>query len=299
MTRYRKWSSAELADRYRRDYAIDVRPFLRDQEITLDRDPQSGVWLFRGGLPGDGSFYEQLHSRKEYYLEEKWEFQQALRCLAGMPRTASILEIGCGTGAFLDRCREAGFRNACGLELNPRALRECRAKGHLVGNEPLEQLDPSQHQYDCLCAFQVLEHVPDPVAFLRAAEQLVRTGGKLILSTPNADSFLSRYQWCLLDLPPHHMSRWDETSYRKTASLLGLSIESIEREPLARYHYRFFANSLVAHLPERSLRRKLLKPLARLGFSAYPWKRTIAGHSMLTVMEKRGASSDRVQSQAA
>jgi 2-polyprenyl-3-methyl-5-hydroxy-6-metoxy-1,4-benzoquinol methylase len=137
----------------------------------------------------------------------------------------------------------------------------------------------------------VLEHVPDPVGFLRSAEKRLRAGGRLILSTPNAESFLSRYQWCLLDLPPHHMSRWDEVSYRKAAALLGCSLDAIQREPLARYHRRFFANSLVAHFPEGSLRRKLLKPLARFGFAAYPWKREICGHSILTVMSKPDKAS--------
>ncbi len=105
-----KWNAEELADRYQREYGIDVRPYLCDGEVSLERDEQSGAWMFRGGSPGDGPFYERLHSRDEYYLEEKWEFGEAMRCLADLPKQARILEIGCGTGAFLDRCREAGFR---------------------------------------------------------------------------------------------------------------------------------------------------------------------------------------------
>ncbi len=246
--------------------------------------------MFRGGTPGDGPFYERLHSRDEYYLQEKWEFGEAMRCLDGLAKEARLLEIGCGTGAFLDRCRDAGFNQVRGLELNQRARQACRDKGHDVRDELMEQMVASAESLDVVCAFQVLEHVPDPIGFLRAAAKLVRPGGKLILSTPNADSFLGRYKWCLLDLPPHHMSRWDEASYRKTAELLGLSVEAIKREPLAKYHYRFYANSLVEHMPKGSLRRKVSKPIARLGFAAYPWKGSIPGHSMLTVLSKPQAS---------
>mgnify|MGYP001824745158 FL=1 len=245
----RKWNSAELAERYRCQYAIDVRRFLPDDEVTLRRDEASGVWMFRGGIPGDGPFYEQLHTSSEYYLEEKWEFGQAFRWLGESSPHARILEIGCGNGAFLDLCRRAGFERLRGLELNARARRECREKGHAVSDQLIEQLGPSDGSFDYICAFQVLEHVPDPVGFLRAAAGRLRRGGKLILSTPNAASFLARYKWCLLDLPPHHMSRWDELSFRKTADLLGLSVVAICNEPLAKYHYRFFANSLVEHLP--------------------------------------------------
>jgi 2-polyprenyl-3-methyl-5-hydroxy-6-metoxy-1,4-benzoquinol methylase len=242
--------------------------------------------MFRGGAPGDGAFYERLHARDKYYLADKWEFSQALRCLKDLPQGASVLEIGCGTGAFLDLCRDAGIDRVRGLELNQRARDVCREKGHDVRDELMEQMDAASASFDFVCAFQVLEHVPDPIGFLRAASRLVSAGGKMVLSTPNASSFLARYKWCLLDLPPHHMSRWDEASYRKTAELLGLSIEEIKHEPLAKYHYRFYANSLVEHLPAGSLRRKVSKPIARMGFAAYPWKASIAGHSILTVMSK-------------
>jgi 2-polyprenyl-3-methyl-5-hydroxy-6-metoxy-1,4-benzoquinol methylase len=281
-----------LAERYRREYSIDVRRFLSDQEVTLQRDEASGVWMFRGGIPGDGRFYEQLHKNSAYYPEEKWEFSQAFRWLKESRADASILEIGCGNGAFLDLCRRAGFERLRGLELNASACRECREKGHDVSVEMIEQLGPSAGSFDYVCAFQILEHVPDPIGFLQAVTGRLRRGGKLILSTPNAASFLSRYKWCLLDLPPHHMSRWDATSFRRTAELLGLSVVAIRNEPLAKYHYRFFANSLVEHLPPGSLRRRAAKPIARAGFAACPWKKRIPGHTMLAVLSKDQRRTD-------
>lgn len=165
-----KWNSQELADRYQREYAIDVRPYLSEQEVTLERDATSGAWMFRGGTPGDGPFYERLHSRDEYYLQEKWEFGEAMRCLDGLAKEARLLEIGCGTGAFLDRCRDAGFNQVRGLELNQRARQACRDKGHDVRDELMEQMVASAESLDVVCAFQVLEHVPDPIGFLRCGQ---------------------------------------------------------------------------------------------------------------------------------
>ena len=147
-----KWNSEELADRYQREYAIDVRPYLSEQEVTLERDATSGAWMFRGGTPGDGPFYERLHSRDEYYLQEKWEFGEAMRCLDGLAKEARLLEIGCGTGAFLDRCRDAGFNQVRGLELNQRARQACRDKGHDVRDELMEQMVASSRVPRCrLC----------------------------------------------------------------------------------------------------------------------------------------------------
>ena len=60
--------------------------------------------------------------------------------------------------------------------------------------------------------FQVLEHLPDPLATLHKCAQLIRPGGTLIIGVPNLDSWQSRFSgshWFHLDVPRHlfHFSR--------------------------------------------------------------------------------------------
>ena len=285
-----RWNSDELVKRYAKQFEVDVTSYVNAEEITLQRDEDNGILLFDGCEPGSGEFYEQLAQQPYYYIEDKWEFDEAIDCFPSDSPELSILEIGCGSGAFLERCRDAGFRNAQGIEFNARAMQLCQEKQLSVTDSRIERVAETDQRFDVVCAFQVLEHVPDPVEFIRLASTVLKEGGRLIFSTPNRASFLNRFQWNLLDLPPHHMSRWDEQSYQQTSELLDLTLDEVRTEPLAKYHHTFFANSMVQWLPERSVRKKIAKPLARAAFKLYPFKDSIPGHSMMAVISKHSAN---------
>jgi hypothetical protein len=94
----------------------------------------------------------------------------------------------------------------------------------------------------------------------------------LILSVPNRDSFL-RHQYNLLDMPPHHMTRWNNKALAYLPRLFPLKLLSLRFEPLAPYHIPGYVDTYGefwrAKLPffrrflsERRLRRiaDLLRP---------------------------------------
>lgn len=284
MDQTQRWHADELANRYGRELNIDVAAFLQDGDILLARDPTTGVWMFDGCNPGDGDFYQKLSKQPFYYMHDKWEFDESIAMMRDQPRDIAILEIGCGSGAFLDRCAEAGFTNVTGMELNESAITQCRDKGHDVIDKMIEDVAADGQRFDRVFAFQVLEHVPDPATFLLSAAKVLSDDGQLIVTTPNKSAFHRRYQWNLLDLPPHHMSRWDERSYQTITQSLGLPLQELRNEPLARYHYRYFTNSLIQHLPRRSLRRSVMKLATRLGFAIYPFKKSIQGHTIMAII---------------
>ena len=289
MSAYWRWDAGELAGRYQQKFGMDVSRFLSDDEISLARDPETGVWMFRGCTPGDGSFYEQLSEFPYSYMEEKWEFSEALKMLPSGRRDVSILEVGCGHGAFLDQAREAGFTQLVGLELNESAAAACRRNGHRVRCCSTSELAQDGQRFDFVFAFQVLEHTEDPKSFLRELTLLTSADGQLVVSTPNKEAFPKRYRWDLLDLPPHHMSRWDRASYRTITARLGLELVSLRYEPLARYHHHFFTSSFLEKYPAHGWRRRLAKLAIKTGFALYPLKRWIRGHSMLATMRHRAA----------
>ncbi|MEM6690903.1 MAG: class I SAM-dependent methyltransferase [Planctomycetota bacterium] len=287
----REWNAKELANRYQDRFGIDVVDFLNGERIELDRCSRTGVWRFSECLPGDGKFYESLERLPFYYMDDKWEFGQTLDLINGWESfdgssKPSILEVGCGSGAFLRMCRASGFENLAGLELNEQAIEKCQAEDLDVQPLMTNQLVDRGVKFDCVLAFQVLEHVPEPDAFLDELWQLTNPGGFVVVSTPNMRAFPRRFQWDLLDLPPHHMSRFDESSYRTLASCIGAGAPEIRFEPLARYHHNFFIDSLLDHMPRRSLRRRLLKHTMRLGMKLNPWSSKIRGHSMMAVYRK-------------
>jgi SAM-dependent methyltransferase len=101
---------------------------------------------------------------------------------AGVTR-GRLLEVGVGTGAFLRAAGDAGFP-AEGCDLSASLCRRVReATGITVHNVPLEQLPLAA--YDVVAMHHVLEHVSDPVGFLRAARDRLKPGGVLHVAVPN------------------------------------------------------------------------------------------------------------------
>jgi hypothetical protein len=67
-------------------------------------------------------------------------------------------------------------------------------------------------------------------------------GGILIFGLPNADSFL-KHQYNILDLPPHHMTRWTEQVLRFITNIFPLQLLEMSFEPLASYHVDGFVKA--------------------------------------------------------
>ena len=110
---------------------------------------------------------------------------QALR-----PPPGRWLDVGYGNGALMATAAEYGY-TVVGLELRPESARRMQALG-FEANE-LEILDyrPAEH-FDVVSMADVLEHMPFPKPALARARELLRPGGLLFLSMPNADAYLWR-----------------------------------------------------------------------------------------------------------
>lgn len=131
-----------------------------------------------------------------------------------------LLEIGCGNGQRLARFREAGW-DVTGQEVDPTAAALAREKfGLKVHLEALEKLTGS---YDMIVMNHVIEHVPDPAVVLRECHRLMRSGGGLVLTTPNIASYGHRRfgaDWRGLD-PPRHLHLFSKTTLRTLAERAG------------------------------------------------------------------------------
>lgn len=181
---------------------------------------------------GSAHLYEALMKFEWYYMSDKWEYQVALQ---NLQKNGKVLEIGCGHGHFVHQANEKGVQIE-GIDSNEKAVRDAQQSGLNVYQSSLQDLVAKEkYKYDSLCSFQVLEHLPNPLEFLKACTDLLKPDGLLLLSVPNLDSFL-KYQYNLLDMPPHHMSQWSIRSFRSLESLLPLKLEGANFEPLADYH---------------------------------------------------------------
>jgi 2-polyprenyl-3-methyl-5-hydroxy-6-metoxy-1,4-benzoquinol methylase len=237
-------STDEIVTLYRRSAHIDVAKYFNGVSvIALKRCAACDLRYYAPPCPGDGSFYEQLQKFDWYYEEHKAEYALAKKYVREGSR---LLEVGCGGGAFQSYLPAAV--DYTGLEINDQAVRQAVSRGLRVINQSVENfVAETRERYDTVCAFQVLEHIPDPRSFVNACVEALAGGGTLILSVPAEDSFVSLATNMHLNMPPHHALRWSDRALRNLADRQRLSLTEIWHEPLAPYHRELYANVLARH----------------------------------------------------
>ncbi|MEN8206886.1 MAG: class I SAM-dependent methyltransferase [Pseudomonadota bacterium] len=95
------------------------------------------------------------------------------------------LDIGCGNGKFLNKLCSLGW-DAQGVEFNEGAVAVCRASGLTVSHGDLHSAGFPDASFDMVSARHVIEHIPDPNAFISEIARILRPGGQLYLRTPNS-----------------------------------------------------------------------------------------------------------------
>lgn len=102
----------------------------------------------------------------------------------------TLLDIGCGTGEFLDVAEAAGFQ-VFGIEPS-RIAGRLAAEKHPVMRGHFESLSLKDGAFDVVTLWSVLEHVPRPGPFLARVRSVLRSGGILALRIPVADGLIPR-----------------------------------------------------------------------------------------------------------
>jgi SAM-dependent methyltransferase len=237
-----------IIDRYRNELSIDISHLVAGlEELNLYRCLDTGLRFFGPEqVAGDEEFYRQLQHFDWYYMPWKWEHRTAASYLDS--GEMHVLEVGCGRGDFVEIVGRGDGVTATGLEMNGAAVQEGRDRGVDIRLESVEEHAAAHAgEYDLVCSFQVLEHVANVRSFLDAQVACLRPGGRLIISVPNNDSFL-RYDENILNIPPHHMGWWDESSLRSLERLLPLRMEKVHLEPLQPYHRTYFTHVMSRHM---------------------------------------------------
>jgi SAM-dependent methyltransferase len=155
---------------------------------------------------------------------------------AGFRREHSLIDYGCGSGAFVQFLRKSGYQNCVGYDSYNPAF----AKESLLGK-----------QYDCVLSQDVLEHVEDPWALLHALRRLLVPDGLLAVGTPNASAIdLTHPEAYVHTLhQPYHRHIFSKTALLEIGASFCLS--------LLRYHPRSYINSAIPFINHRFLIRYL------------------------------------------
>jgi 2-polyprenyl-3-methyl-5-hydroxy-6-metoxy-1,4-benzoquinol methylase len=116
-----------------------------------------------------------------------------------------LIDVGCGNGDKLKLATQLGWQ-ARGIELDASAVKAAQAQGLQVDQGGYELLANFRGQADCVVCSHVLEHVHQPLHLLQLLLESLSPHGVLLLSVPNATSFLRWHygeNWRGLEAPRH------------------------------------------------------------------------------------------------
>jgi SAM-dependent methyltransferase len=187
----------------------------------------AGLYFFDPPIAGDGDFYRRFYTRIGGHelinkrLPLRVEYRHAAKLV---PEGASVLDVGCGMAGFGTHLPHAQYRG-----LDPYAPAEAPAQ--VVRETLATHALRNSGTYDVVSAFQVIEHVPDPLGFARDLVGLLRPGGLLILCGPLHPSRLTEIPNFVLNLPPHHLTWWNTKALATLAAVLRLEVVEIVELP--------------------------------------------------------------------
>lgn len=145
-----------------------------------------------------------------------------------LPSRGRLLDIGCADGFFLQLAQKRGWAVA-GVELSaPMAKHAARSLAAPVVSD-LAELGPMD--FDAITLWEVIEHLPDPLAELRRCRAHLRPGGVLMLSTPNTGHWQAQRapeQWESYR-PPSHLIYFTAATLRAAVDHADLQMVSLSR----------------------------------------------------------------------
>ena len=203
--------------------------------IGLYESP-SGMIFSHPMVEGGSNFYEGFYGRHNVQKTlgkapmQRLEYIEAARVTAD---GQAVLEVGCGLGLLRRHIPKARY-----VGVDPYAPAGAPA---CVLRQPLSDIVQSQAEaFDAACAFQVVEHIADPVSMVRAMAGAVRPGGLILIGVPLHPAVSTSFPNNAVNAPPHHLTWWTEESLRDLCAATGLRPLSIQPVAASPYEAQLF-----------------------------------------------------------
>ncbi|MEO6733951.1 MAG: class I SAM-dependent methyltransferase [Ferruginibacter sp.] len=145
----------------------------------------------------------------------------------GLPK-GSLLDIGAGTGAFLNKASLSGW-TVTGLEPNEGARQICRKKYNLSLQEAEKIVELSDESFDIVTMWHVLEHVHQLHENMSNIKRVLKSSGRVLIALPNYTSKDGKdygAYWAAYDVP-RHLYHFSPLAISKLAGQHNMEIESI------------------------------------------------------------------------
>ena len=207
---------------------LPARLYCRKGSAFYYIEPSSGT-IFQAEMPSVSAMKQYADDEYSSGVYREYAKSRDLKIATARPRLDGIkqrttgkrlLDVGCGTGFFMEAAAEAGFE-VRGVEFSAVAISLARQdiRERIVRGDVNQLLRNETEKFDVVTAFDIIEHVQNPANFLQELREILQPGGVLAISSPDTGHVL-RYlmgaKWPMLQ-PLQHTVLF---SQRSIAALL-------------------------------------------------------------------------------
>ncbi|OLY92349.1 Methyltransferase domain-containing protein [Cnuella takakiae] len=185
------WQCGQCTLRFTQDVpdAASIGPYYKAEDYISHTDESKGLLT---------TLYKRVRA---YTLGQKADL---IKRETGI-ETGHMLDVGCGTGAFLNAMKTAGWQ-VSGVEPDSDARNMARKLYGLEVSAPeaLAQFAPAS--FDAITLWHVLEHVHELHPYMEQLKTLLKPNGRIFIAVPNyrsVDADVYRLQWAAYDVPRH------------------------------------------------------------------------------------------------
>jgi 2-polyprenyl-3-methyl-5-hydroxy-6-metoxy-1,4-benzoquinol methylase len=235
----------------------EFKPFLQCQDYTVSQEVfelsqcANCAFVFTNPRPTEDTiarYYQSdayiSHSNTRqgliarlYHGVRKVAIRNKIKLINGqVPQKGKILDIGCGTGAFLKACQQNGW-NVAGVEPDPKARKQAEEALGQSFSDSIWKLN-SGESYQLITLWHVLEHVHRLEETWRWISAHVAAGGKILIAVPNHLSYDAQQfgqHWAAYDVP-RHLYHFTQHTLSQLAKKHGFKLCATKPMPFDAYY---------------------------------------------------------------
>jgi len=199
-----------------------------------------------------------LYNQGYWFLKGRSKIIQSMlnRIYSSHSKDSIILDIGCSTGVILKDLLSKGF-NIFGIDNEDKALECCINLGlnDRVIKTDIYNLPFLAKSFDCVTAFDVIEHLDD-LAALRQIKRVLKSNGRVLLICP-----AYRWLWSKKDITYHHKRRYNKLGLKTILEKSGFTVEKCSYFNFFLFPLFVIAVLLDKYLAFLNLKLDFLKPV--------------------------------------
>lgn len=219
---------------YKRDNTVTVskKGILKNKDIKLASCSSCGI-IRQTAIPFQTSeqyteYYKSYPPTEKSYTKKTYKHDRrvaGLRCDSyeipnAKTEILETLDVGSGSGAFVDECRSRGHESF-GCELGTYHYEENGTYIHRKGL--LDIHFPTDH-FDIVTCHDVVEHVLDPVEFLKEMFRITKQNGRCVIDFPNFFDEKGNHHW----KDSEHVWFFTEEQLANLLTTIGFNVDSIK-----------------------------------------------------------------------